>query len=469
MSRSNRVFLISVFCLLIFALSVVAELYNRAPDVLPGTIPEMKTTGYWINRMKNPDEIILKHEEIEQMNLAYEEKVRSPEPFKGVAEDRAPSLSYWWPGNVLVVPDFHRMNRSAIADTVRGRIDIQIEFLRKQPWGNSLAVEYADWEIDRFEQEMALDMVGDEVRIRDGLAVRNTRLRNVPSFYPSEMAVRENAKTRWEAWNVGIVKINSPVTVLHPSRSGEHLLVACNDGYGWVRSEDIAFGRADLIEEFTKPDKFIVCTGDRIQVYSDPKCIYASGWLRMGDRLPVILGGQVKVPVRTVDGMLATGKVYLRPDADVHHGWVPYTRRNVVETAFKLLDNAYDWSGAWFGRQHETTYRDIFSVFGFRLPWHGELFTIYGHNETVLDPEVGKEEQYKTILGHEPFVTLQSCGGHAQLFLGEYNGVPIVLDQHGYGYEDDEGTYFEVRRCCIGTVEMPTYFLKRKNTFCELK
>ena len=469
MSRSIRIIFSCVLCLLMFAWNIDAELYKRAPDVLPGTIPEMRTTAYWINRMENPDEVILTHNEIEGMNAAYEQRIHSSDPFKGIKKDRIPDISYWWPGRVLVVPDFHRMDRSAIADTVRGRIDIQIKFLRKQPWGNSLAVEYADWQIDEFENEMALDMVGGEVRIRDGMAVRNTRLRNVPSFYPNEMAVRENAKTRWEAWNVCILKICSPVTVLHPSRSGEYLLVAGDEGYGWVRSEDIAFGNSDRIAEFTAPGKFVVCTGDRIQFYSDPQCIYASGWLRMGDRLPLILGGQVRVPVRTVDGRLTAEKAYFRPDAEIHRGWLPYTRRNIVETAFKLLDNPYDWSGAWFGRQHENTYRDIFSVFGFRLPWHGALFTIYGHNETVLYSEVGMEEQLITILKNEPFVTLQSCGGHAQLFLGEYNGVPIVLDQHGYGYEDEEGNYVEVRRCCIGTVKMPTYFLTRNVTFCTLK
>lgn len=189
----------------------------------------------------------------------------------------------------------------------------------------------------------------------------------------------------------------------------------------------------------------------------------------MGDRLPVILGKQVRVPVRNMDGSLTSAKCYLREDADIHQGWLPYTRRNIVITAFKLLDNSYDFSGAWFGRQHETTYRDIFSVFGFRLPWHGALFTIFGHNEKVLQPDIGKEEQYKIILQNEPFMTLQSCGGHAQLFLGNYNGMPIVLDQHGYGYKDENGIEFEIRRCCIGDMTQPSYFLKRKVTFCTLQ
>ena len=105
MNRVNGTIIGCVLYLVVMVVSVAADLYKRAPDVLPGTLPEMKTTGYWTARMENPDEIILTREEIEQMNVAYEKKIRSSEPFAGVAEDRIPNISYWWPGHVLFVPE----------------------------------------------------------------------------------------------------------------------------------------------------------------------------------------------------------------------------------------------------------------------------------------------------------------------------------------------------------------------------
>ena len=459
----------SVLC----GLNVVAELYNRAPDVMPGTIPEMRTTRYWIDRMEEPDEVILTHDAIERLNERYDRRVRSDSPFEGVAENRMPDIDYWWPGRVLEMPDLRSMQASAVADTVRSRINIQIDYPRKQEYGNTLAVKYSDKELDEFVDEMALDKVKNTVKIRKGITVRTTRIRNVPSVFPHQVGLCENAKTRWDLWNISIVRICTPITVLHPSRSGEYVLIACDEGYGWVKSEDVAFGimdnTIDNIDDFANPASFIVCSGDRIQYYSDPNCLYASGWIRMGDRLPLLIGEQVKVPVRDTNGQLKSANAFLRKDAHFSRGWLPYTRRNIVETAFRLLDNTYDWTGGWFGRQHEATYRDIFSVFGFRLPWHGALFTIYGETEMVVNPDMGRDEQYRKINENDPFVTIQSCGGHAQLYLGEYNGTPIVLDQHGYGYEDENGTYVEVRRCCIGDVTMPTYFLTRNVTFCELK
>ncbi len=468
----RRLFGVGVFCALVAATAVFAELYHRAPDVLPGTTPEMSTIEFWIGRMANPDEIILAWDAIERMNTRFETFIRTPDPFKGLSKERTPNLSYWWPGRVLYPPDLNSMTKMEIADTLRVRLDAAINFMRSKPFGNALAIEYGPRDLDRFETEMAVDRIADNPAIRHGLAVRYSHLRNVPSFYPLEQGVTENGKTRWDQWNVAILKIAKPVSVLHSSRSGEYLFVLCDEGYGWVRAENIAFGSEQAIQNYLNSSDFVVCTGDRVQIYGDESCTFASAWFGMGDCLPLVSGTnsrQVRLPMRKANGDLFFENAWLAKDADVNIGWLPYTRRNIVETAFKLLDNPYDWTGAWFGRQHENTYRDIFAVFGFRLPWHGALFTFFGDNTEIMKPEIGRENQYATILRHEPFVTLQSCGGHAQLFLGEHNGEPIIFDQHGYGYTDEDGKAFEIRRCCVGDMRQPNYFLRRSVTFVELK
>lgn len=472
MKKRLSVCMVSAGVFMTILLTASAELYRRAPDVLPGTLPEMRTPEYWIARMEKPDEVILTPDAIQRMNGAYVKFISGPDPFRDVSKERVPNLSYWWPGYVTVQPNIASMTSKAIADTVRARVRVEIEFMRSKPFGNALAVEYSSRALDAFEREMAVETVRDDLKPRAGIAVRYTRLRNVSSFFPEHQGITENGKTRWDQWNVGILKIAKPVTVFYPSRSGEYLFVLSEEGYGWVRSEDIAFGSTQTIQAFVKSPDFVVCTGDRVQFYSDANCTVSSGWFGMGDCLPLAEAKNprlVKIPVRKSSGVFFTETAWLAKNAEVHAGWLPYTCRNIVMTAFKLLDNTYDWSGAWFGRQHETTYRDIFSVFGFRLPWNGGLFTFYGKNTEVMKPDIGAENQYKMILKHEPFVTVQSCGGHAQLLLGDYNGMPIVFDQHGYGYKDENGKELEVRRCCIGDVRTPSYFLTRKVTFLELK
>ncbi|MFC1693831.1 hypothetical protein ACFL1R_10030 [Candidatus Latescibacterota bacterium] len=481
-------------CILLFLGLVVcqvfgyADFYNRAPDTLPGLLPEMNQPSYWIAKMKNPDEVILTHSAIRKMNEAYMRRMSSPDPFKGVDPERMPKEKDLnrWPGRFIIMPDIEGMTPSQLAETVREEIKNDIAFMRgeylqdieglnvkTQKFGNMLGIEYTGWELDDMENEMALDRVGNDISIRDGITVRDALLRIVPTLRSERVGLMENGKTRWDVWNVNIVRIGSYVRVLHPSRTGGYLFVLSDEGYGWIRSEDIAFGSKATIERYSNTSNFVVCTGDFVPFYSDESCTYVSGRFRMGDRLPLASPDNtrmINVPVREINSRFKVEKAYLARDAYVSVGYLPYTRRNIVETAFKLLGNPYDWSMAWYGRNHETTDRDIFACFGFNLPFNAELFTFFGNNPRVVRPGEGREAQYKAILANEPFVTIQTCGGgHNQLFLGEYNGEPIVLDTHGYGYNDRDGTRYEIRRLVVGDMSQPEYFLKTSFTFLELK
>jgi len=470
--RCERMVMSAVIVMHVLAIPIQArEFYKRAPDVLPGTLPEMRDPSYWIARMAEPDEVILTLDEIRALNERFHRRMRNPRFFDTVAEERMPP-DYFYPGVALFAPDLHALPPADVADTVRTHINQQIAYLKSRKFGNIFGVEYADRELDEIIAEMGLDRIGNEVVPRDGITVRTTRLRNVPALSPLKVGTNALGSHRWDRWGIALVRIACPVTVLHRSVTGEFCLVLCDIGYGWIRADDIAFGTRREIEAFAEPKDFVISTEDRTMFYSTERCEYAAGWFMMGNRLPLADRNdprKIRVPVRKTNGEFTTDAAWLKDDADVHVGYLPYTRRNIVETAFKLLDDPYDWTGAWYGRQHETAYTDVFACFGFALPHRDPLFTFYGDDETVVLPEAGKEEQFRVMLSHEPFVTLQSCGRHAQLLLGEYEGEPIVFDMHGYGYDDENGTRNEVMRCCIGTLMLPEYFLERNITFLELK
>ena len=198
----------------------------------------------------------------------------------------------------------------------------------------------------------------------------------------------------------------------------------------------------------------------------------ASGWFRMGDRLPLKSGNGrvVQVPSRQMNGNLLIQDAWLKPDADVSRGYLPYSTKNVVIQTFKLLDLLYDWTGGWFGRDHSTSMRDIFSCFGFKLPANGVMQTAFYANPKTVSPKAGKEAQYAAIKANNPFTTIQICSsGHGQLYLGEFNGEPIVFDTHGYAYKDKNGDELVIRRSNIGNLTFPDYFLKQDITFVEMK
>src|SRR5690606_16337889 len=47
------------------------DLYLRAPEVIPGTLPEMRDASYWIAKMESPDKVVLTLGEIQGRNEGY--------------------------------------------------------------------------------------------------------------------------------------------------------------------------------------------------------------------------------------------------------------------------------------------------------------------------------------------------------------------------------------------------------------
>jgi hypothetical protein len=178
----------------------------------------------------------------------------------------------------------------------------------------------------------------------------------------------------------------------------------------------------------------------------------------------------VQVPAKQANGQFTKQQAWLAPDADVHSGYLPYTRRAVVTLSFKLLDNIYDWTGAWMGRNHATALRDIYGCFGFKLPNCGELMSAFNAKIKRVYASAGKEKEYAAIQANDPFTTIQICStGHSQIYLGDYNGKPMTYDTHGYFYTDASGKDVDIRRVNIGTIDFPDYFLKQDIIFISLK
>jgi len=445
--------------------------YRRAPDVLPGTLPEMRTPAFWIDRADHPDEVISSPGEIQKMNEAYQARMKDlPALENGLGPSIERQLRIW-AGLVGIPPDLIAISAEELTAAVQEMVKSQIQQMRRRDYGNVLGIIYSESEINELEEELALDRIGEIESIQHGITVRDSRIRVIPTLRPEHVAIENSGRARWDMFNLDVVPIASPVQILHSSASGAYLLVLCKRGYGWIRSENIALAGQERIAECIAYKDFIICTGERVPYYSNAGCNYVSGWLRMGDRLAysdVESQIQVIVPYRNIDGTLSLEKAWLKKNADVNRGFLPYTGRNIMNLVFKLMDQVYDYTGAWFGRNHVTILRDLFSCFGFELPGNGVLLTAYNYAGSI-SPEIGKEAQYQAMTANKPFLTIQITRGHSQLYIGEYEGVPYVFDTSGYGYTGDDGNEYIIRRSCIYTPEIPNYMLRNNMVFVELK
>lgn len=458
----------------------------RAPDTMPGTLPDMRNTSYWIARMTNPDTVVMTLTEIQNRNNAFFKRLENFSQLDSSLQKQINTELLSRPGLLTSIPDVSTKTTAEVSALVTSWIDTEIQFLTRHRSENILHIPYADWEIQNISDEMASAKTANHLKIQSAIIVKDCRLRIIPDLRPEYLGniYLEYSGTDylsdWDMWNLDIVPIATPIRILSTSKTGGFLFVLTDRGYGWIDSEDLAIGSIEEIDNYNNSyignnlfHDFIICTGDKVPFYTDSTCTYVSGWFRMGDHLNVRDSYNIRsvlVPTRQINGSLSFQEAWLKKDADVSRGYLSYTRRNVVLQAFKLLDNIYDWTGGWFGRDHATQLRDIFSVFGFKWPSMGGLLSAYIPDAKIVYPKNGLETQIKAILANEPFLTIQICrSGHSQLFLGNYNGVPILFDTHGYRYTDSQGNTCIVRRCNIGTIAMPDYFLKQDIRFLELK
>jgi hypothetical protein len=446
------------------------SLYLRAPDSIPGTLPAMRDPSYWIARMKKPDEVVMSLEEINTRNKDYFQRMANFSELDSNLRRQITQELESRPGLLAFIPDLGTKTPAEIRTLAVEMIDKEIKMLKGRRFGNILGNEYSPKEIETLAEEMAFSKIANPIKIQSGITVKTSRLRIVPSLRFEYVGYTGLAG--WDMWNFDLIPVGSIVNILHVSKTGGYLFVLSEKGLGWVASEEVAISSAKDVYNFHNSKDFVVCTGDVVPYYSDLNCTYVSGWLRMGDRLPVQKNNMrlIRVPTRQINGKLLIQDAWIATDADTHIGFLPYTRRNVVRQAFKLQDNIYDWTGGWYGRDHATQLRDIFSVFGFNLPSMGGLISAYNGNPVFVYPNEGTNVQINAISANEPFLTIQICSsGHSQLYLGNYNGLPIVFDTHGYRYNDNNGNELLIRRANVGTILFPDYFLKQAITFVELK
>lgn len=297
MSACIRPVLSVIFLFALFPFALTAQMVNRAPDVYPGTLPEMRTPAWWIARMSHPDEVLMASGRIKHMNESFMAFMKRPDPFSDIPDEQKPSLISWWPGSLTSAPDIDSMAPEILADSVKSWISAEAGYLRSGRFGNVTGVPYSRCDIERFEREMAFDRIDRTISVQQGIAVRYTQLRVIPSLFMYEQGISDsvlsvsgkiiNITVHWDIWNNGFLKIGNPAVVLHVSRTGEFLFVLNDTRYGWVRAEDIAFGDKKEIAEYGDAPDFVVCTGNRVTFYTDSDCRLASGWFGMGDRLPL--------------------------------------------------------------------------------------------------------------------------------------------------------------------------------------
>ncbi len=430
----------------------------RAPEALPGCTVEMNDPGFWIRRIGNPDRVIMDSARIAEFNRKNaKRRIPADHPYARNISDIEKDGPVFTLMRPLEIGD--RFDGSIVRD----RLEENDRRLEKTTLYDYWALPFTAAKKAEIRAAVDLEAVPAIIRPRVAIVVRHTSARLYPT---AEAGYR--MRNYLDDINVTSLDIGMPVAALHVSRKGDYLFVMSPVGWGWAPAADIAFGKRSRIAQFQDAEKIIVVSEHRAPLYADRAFSAHIGDLRMGEKLPLdgrtAEGYRALVPVREFDGSLSVKKGWIRAGETVHEGYLPYTQRNVITTAFRLLGRPYGWHDSWDERDCGGIMRVIFNCFGITLPRYWSFEQLYSDHAAYVGDMTDMAEKAKKLTAMPAGITFTGSTGHIGLYLGNVDEKPYVIHQCGWNYTLDDMEY-KMARVVVSDYENVGFSMKSLGFF----
>lgn len=379
------------------------------------------TPAYWIKKIKSPDEIVMIPAEIEAFNGSVAARVHQ------MAEPG--SMAGYVDGKDLLVWLLEESMPSSLEDDGIRRFDIHGD-------------EFSSESIDDIAANMNIEWVEEKNPVRFGVVTERADVRAFPTDEPAFKGPFADA---FDMFQYSSVYPAEPATLLHTSADGLWGFFQLRTVRGWIRLDKVAFGPRSDLAILSADRPFVTVTGSRVDVYSDRALSERLASLPMGTLLPLsdssgAVSGKTAPPVRvsfpqrTLDGALVWVDGYIDSKADVSRGFLPYTRKNVINQAFKMLGEEYGWGGRDGNRDCSEFIKQVFASMGLRLPRNSGQQIQSGSIKAASTDSRATVDVKSALRKADPGVTLVGMSGHIMLHIGERRGRQYVIHQV-YGYK----------------------------------
>ena len=430
------------FCLAFSLILIFTSVCIAADTNILGATPEMSNTGFWIARTKDADKVLMTPEKL----AAFSRQIQKTEGTHCVDV-----LSY---PDMLTSADLSlRIDSFALPTGPRyiGDKEVGADYWSALDIARNLQ-SAADYNIVRF-----------------GVPVRNCALRSFPT---DDVCYTEPNDVEFDMNMESLLKVWEPVAVLYESADGLWYCVRCGTCQGWVKKENIAIAGKSVLRSIFARD-FAVVTGNRIIEdvdHNNPNGERPE--LTMGTRLPLadpidsvagvstLYSHSVLLPHRGTDGRLKVRTARLPFSADMSKGFLPYTQRNIINQAFKMLGERYGWGGMWGARDCSAFVKDIYSVFGIELPRNSGWQTKIPSYHADLSQMAPKDKA--VFIMKQPAGAILQMGGHIMMYIGRYRGKPYMINDM-YGIYPANSDVSTDKRTIVNCVAVSGLDVKRKS------
>lgn len=399
---------ILALALIVFIAPVYAEPLPQLPPgplLLTSATPDMLHPEYWISRLPEPDKILKTPEEMKVFNQDIYSMVRDTMDVFKFSDTRSGKP----------VRDQIKLEYNAVKG--RGLLDVS---------NNKVPLSVFENEI---KPVASYDQVPDKIKIKWGAAIRATSVRALPTDIKM---LEKPDDIEFDMLQFTLIKLWTPVTVLHQSPKGDWYYVQAPYTRGWVKAKDIALFPSKLeLKKDVKSSSFLVVLGESISVFQKPSFDSVLQRPSMGTILPLVSKSAgayvVKLPRRGKGGKVFFEKGYISRKADAATRFPAYTQANIIRQAFKLLGARYGWGGMYNGRDCSGFTHDVFLSLGLAMPRSSMGQAYVGTQLGHFEYKNHAAEKAAVLDQAVPGITLLRMPHHQMLYLGKVNGQYFVI------------------------------------------
>lgn len=307
---------------------------------------------------------------------------------------------------------------------------------------------------EAIRKQIAGAPVQSSMNLGYAICIKRCVQKNLPC---AESLADDVTDPEWDQLALSPVLFNEPLVTYITTADGRFTYCKSEICDGWVPTDSIVLCHSkEEWEAARNPEQFLVVTGDKIQTEKSYLTAHSEVTFEMGTRLELSYSGRqtvdnrmnwynfvVNVPGRGADGLYEKQPMLIPVGSDVHPGWLPLTRENIVRQAFKSLGTRYGWGGSEDAQDCSSFVREVYLCFGLNLPrnttWQGAV-----HAEKI-DLSAMSLSEKKTALAGLPAGTILQFPGHEMLYLGERNGKYYTVNNVSSLAEDTENGLKKIR------------------------
>lgn len=324
-------------------------------------------------------------------------------------------------------------------------------------------VQLTDNDYTVYQNNMNLAQIKSSNTIQFGLVVKRSSLRRFPT---SDRVFNDGMDKDLDRFQESGVFPGETAAVLLTSKDQQWLLVQVYNYVAWMQAKDIAIGDKSEVQAYLQDKPFLLISGSKVQTnYVPKKASVSEVDLDMGTRLPLVKNEDIPnqlyqqnpyashviwLPTRDENGQLNIVKAMIARNKDVHLGYLPFTRTNLIKQAFKFLGERYGWGHDYNGRDCTGFIGEIYRSFGILMPRNsGDQ----GGSDYGIDTRFGANSK-KQLAAKLTTIKSMQVGdliyipGHVMMYLGEDDQQGkamqpfIINDVKGLAYFDQQGEFY---------------------------